>query len=673
MRPMTLPSVPVLGIQTRVGHRGLFRPSVRILGSLGLALLPIAAEASNPSASASLEYLRRVQDQFHDRIPVYEDVSSAGNRFHAYAKIPDENAAVSINGSWTVSPRRGATALRCEFLDIPGDNFGGFYLLNGVLQGSDTSPRPNFGEVPNAGVDLSGTVRLTFWARGEKGGEQIEFFLAGVGRGDPPMPFPDASQRHPPQETRTTLSANWQQYSIEGLSALNLSYVLGGFGWVASDAFNPGGAVFYLDDIEYELSPPARAARLEEPRFLASYTTLPLQPAPEDCADHAGIDLGLRNLAFSYDNAVALLAFLFDGTPDSLRRARLIGDAFVYAAAHDRFLANGSIRSAYAAGDLVLPPGWTPNGVVGAVILPGFFCEQPQMFFEVGQEALDVGNNAWVMIALLALYRATGEPSYLDAAIDIGQFIQGFQNNTGTYQGFQGGFQPFEVPGSPPRRPWASGEHNLDVFAAFTVLGELIGQPSWRAAAAHARTFVEALWDSGIGCYRAGSTDPNTLNVGAGMLPLDVQAWAVLALPGVLTTHPNLLTCPETFHSLTDGGFTGFDFNEDQDGVWFEGTAQMAAAYARTGALAPASLYRSELAQAQATPPYGDGFGIAAATIDGLTSGFGFEYFRRFHISVAAWNVFAQLGANPYYYQPPLAFADGFESGNTSNWSGAAP
>ena len=383
----------------------------------------------------------------------------------------------------------------------------------------------------------------------------------------------------------------------------------------------------------------------------------------------------MRNLAFSYDNAVALLAFLFDGTPDSLRRARLIGDAFVYAAAHDRFLTTGSMRSAYAAGDLVLPPGWTPNGVIGAVILPGFFCEQPQRFFEVGQEALDVGNNSWVMIALLALHRATGESSYLDAARGIGQFIEGFRNDAGTYQGFQGGFEPFEMPGSPTRRPWASGEHNLDVFAAFTVLGGLSGEPSWQAGADHARTFVETLWDPGIGCYRAGSTDPNTLNTGAGMLPLDVQAWSVLALPGVLMTHPNLLACPATFHSTVNGGFTGFDFNEDKDGVWFEGTAQMAAAYARAGALSSASFYRSELQRAQATSPYGDGFGIAAATIDGLTSGFGFEYFRRLHISVAAWNVFAQLGVNPYYYQSPLAaiFADGFESGNTSNWTGRFP
>ena len=520
-------------------------------------------------------------------------------------------------------------------------------------------------------------MRLTFWARGEKGGERIEFFIAGVGH-SPPMPYPDSSPRHPPAGTITTLTTSWQQFSIEGLSALNLSYVLGGFGWVASDTLNPGGAVFYLDDIEYELSPAARAARLEEPRFLASYTTLPQQPDPGDCETQAGVDLGLRNLAFSYDNAIALLAFLFDGTPDSLRRARLIGDAFVYASIHDRSLTSVSFRSAYAAGDLRLPPGWTPHGVVGAVVLPGFYCEQPQRFLEVGQEALDVGNNAWVMIALAALYRATGEPAYLDTAKAVGEFIEGFRNDVGQYQGFRGGLEPFEAT-APGIRPWASGEHNLDVFAGFTVLAELTGEANWLAGAEHARAFVEALWDpdvagQSVGCFRAGSKDPDSLNVDAGQLPLDVQAWAALAMPDALTLHPDLLACPENFHSKVDGGFSGFDFNEDRDGVWFEGTAQMATAYARANVPSSASLYRSELERAQSTPPYGDGLGIAAATIDGLTSGFGFEYFRRFHISVAAWNVFAQLGVNPYYYRPWLPiFADGFESGDSSAWSTKAP
>ena len=78
----------------------------------------------------------------------------------------------------------------------------------------------------------------------------------------------------------------------------------------------------------------------------------------------------------------------------------------------------------------------------------------------------------------------------------------------------------------------------------------------------------------------AGTINPDEINMNDDQLPLDVQAWAVLALPEVLSIHPDLLTCPETHHQTSSAGFTGFDFNNDKDGVWFEGTAQMATAYA---------------------------------------------------------------------------------------------
>src|SRR5207237_1281308 len=46
--------------------------------------------------------------------------------------------------------------------------------------------------------------------------------------------------------------------------------------------------------------------------------------------------------------------------------------------------------------------------------------------------------------------------------------------------------------------------------------------------------------------------------------------------------------------------------------------------------------------------PYGDGDCIAAACHDGLDTGFGFFYHRRLHVGATAWNVFAQLGFNPF-------------------------
>lgn len=612
------------------------------------APLPRLDAASQQSAANSVEHLRAVMDQFHDRFPVYDDVSSAGNHFHAWAKIPDESAAVSISGSSTESTHSGATAIRAEFRNTTGLNFGGFYFLNGVLPPEASAPLPNFGELPDAGVDLSGATALSFWARGVTGNERVEFFMGGVGRdpgtGQPIAPFPGSTTV---VKRTVSLTQHWRRYSID-LAGTNLSYVLGGFGWVASAPANPTGAVFFIDDIEYELDPQAREARLNEPRFLKSFVTAPVQSLPPPVGD---FDFVFRNAATIYDNALALLAFLADGSADSLRRAHLIGDAFVYAKDHDRsYCDRDRVRDVYAAGDIALPPGWTPNGLEGTVPIPGFFDEESQNFIEIEQDGISTGNNAWVIIALLALHERTGHDGYRVAAEEIGRFVQSFKNETGLYQGFTGGLDDPE--GSPQMRPWASTEHNLDVFAAFAGLHALTGEPQWQQDAMHALRFIEAMWEEERGCNLAGTLDPETRNQLAGQLPSDTQSWSVLAAPSVLGLHPELLDCAERNHRSLDQGFSGFDFNEDRDAVWFEGTAHLATAYASIGREGKAEALRAELRRAQETSPFGDGEGVAAASQDGLTTGFGFFFFRRLHVGATAWNIFAQQRFNPFTAEP---------------------
>ncbi len=644
-----------------------------LLAALSVAR-PLPAQTATDSAQASIAYLGRVMDEYHDRFPVYDDVSSAGNHFHVYAQMGD--APVSMNGSWTGNPHSGATAIRCDFTATGW--FGGFYFQNGTLTGSQTAPQANWGTAPDAGIDLTGATSLTFWARGAVGGEQIELFLAGVGWNDntPVEPYPDSSPRQPAVGTVVTLTTSWQQFSID-LTGMDLSYVLGGFGWVATLTENPDGATFYLDDIQYELGATALDARLNEKRFLRSFTTHPLQPDP---SDEVNLDLVLRNTAFTYDNALAMLAFLTDGTTDSVRRARLIGDAFVYATQHDRtyndnrtcaqsidnLTADGArLRTAYAAGDIALPSGWTPNGREGTVPIPGYYVESTATFHEVEQEAVDVGNNAWAVVALLALYRETSEASYLETACKIANFISSFRNDVGTYRGFTGGVGTPEA--TPSLRTWASAEHNLDVYAAFSALHRANGETRWQDDADHAAEFVEAMWDSTKNCFVAGTTDPSTRNEAAGVLPVDAQAWSVLSIPDVLATHPAALDCAETNHLNTADGFTGFDFNDDKDGVWFEGTGQMVVAYALAGETTNADTYRAQLRNAQAAA-FGDDEGLVAASHDSLSTGFftaggsPFKYHRRLHAGATAWNVLAQLGVNPYYLGLPPAAPSVFDA-----------
>jgi hypothetical protein len=114
-------------------------------------------------------------------------------------------------------------------------------------------PEGNWGTVPNAGFDLRSYNRLTFCAKGQVGGEQIEFGVGGIGRNPPPGCSPIES--NPDSACKVsrwiTLTNAWQEYTLD-LSSADLSYVIGGFLWATSRARNPGGAVFYLDDIRYE-------------------------------------------------------------------------------------------------------------------------------------------------------------------------------------------------------------------------------------------------------------------------------------------------------------------------------------------------------------------------------------------------------------------------------------
>src|SRR5262245_33417040 len=164
--------------------------------------------------------------------------------------------------------------------------------MNGTLQGVEQSPQANWGTVPNAGVNLTGATALTFFARSAVNGVQVEFFVGGVGRdpatGAPTSPHPDSSPRHPAQGTRSTLTTEWQPIRID-LAGRDLSYVLGGLGWVADGDHNPAGAEFFLDDIQFELDPARREQRLNEPRFLRSLTLLPLQPDPFDASTEEDI------------------------------------------------------------------------------------------------------------------------------------------------------------------------------------------------------------------------------------------------------------------------------------------------------------------------------------------------------------------------------------------------
>ena len=144
---------------------------------------------------------------------------------------------IILDDASTDNPHSEPTCIKITYSAVKsqGEGWAGIYWQY---------PDKNWGDKPE-GQDLTGVTKLTFWARGEKGGEKAEFKVGGItGK------YPD-SIRPPVSTGIIVLSDKWQQYTID-LAGKDLSHVIGGFCWVTNKNQNPQGCTIYLDDIRYE-------------------------------------------------------------------------------------------------------------------------------------------------------------------------------------------------------------------------------------------------------------------------------------------------------------------------------------------------------------------------------------------------------------------------------------
>lgn len=149
----------------------------------------------------------------------------------------EQNKYVQLNLSCTNNPRR--QSIDCVMIKYtPGtERWAGIYWLN----------KPNnWGDLPGDNFSDAGYSKITFWVRGETGGEKVEFKAGGVN---------DLKKAHKDLFEASTdmirLSRVWERHEIN-LQGKNLSGVIGVFCWTVDIAANPSGAIFYLDDICYE-------------------------------------------------------------------------------------------------------------------------------------------------------------------------------------------------------------------------------------------------------------------------------------------------------------------------------------------------------------------------------------------------------------------------------------
>lgn len=168
--------------------------------------------------------------------PIYTNVGSRDNHYIPSGFMPD-GQCLTLNDRWTENCHLGSTCLKVVY-DVScskqGARWAGIFWQN---------PAHNWGN-RKGGFNLTGATKLTFWARGEKGGERIEEFKMGGITGD--YPDTDVAFIGP-----VILTPEWKEYIID-LRGKDLSYISGGFSWSTNTDVNPESCTFYLDDLRYE-------------------------------------------------------------------------------------------------------------------------------------------------------------------------------------------------------------------------------------------------------------------------------------------------------------------------------------------------------------------------------------------------------------------------------------
>ncbi|MDO8489738.1 MAG: hypothetical protein Q7S42_06520 [Candidatus Omnitrophota bacterium] len=185
---------------------------------------------------------------------VYADGRSPDNHYISSGWMGDYGD-IKQNDQFSQNPHSGSSCIEFAYSakKSQGQGWAGVYWQN---------PANNWGS-KKGGFDLAGMTKLTFWARGAKGGEKIQKFVVGGVKGV----YSDSTMV---EIGPIELTDQWKEYTIN-LAGKDLAYISGGFGWTTTADLNPQGALFYIDDIRFQADPvmkPAISVQEEMPFYV---------------------------------------------------------------------------------------------------------------------------------------------------------------------------------------------------------------------------------------------------------------------------------------------------------------------------------------------------------------------------------------------------------------------
>lgn len=585
-----------------------------------------SADAYAQAKEAAVTALSNRLEGMREQLYVYRDFSDSENHFSQRIKLygasPDE--AHDLVEDCADNPHAGTSCIRCEN-ETAAVSWSGWMFVNGYVPAGQNDPVVNDESDASRGMDLTGATELRFWARGEQGGEVVDFFCCGFGYdGDTGARLQANADSCGTHALRNVVLTNdWQEYAIP-LDDSDLSSIACGFGYAVDNADYLGdSAVIYLDDIRFVGPIKTQQDAL---MLMRSYDTDTLE---------------IKNAAFSYDNALAAMALLSEGRAD--QAAELL-DALVWGVEHDRYQP-GCVRNAYAAGEIVPPPGWGDNAK-----LPGWYDMEAHAWYEDAyQVGSNVGNTSYVALALMHYAAEANDPTRAERYLDCARQLMDWVLNTCSdgRDGFLAGYDGWPENGSETVHTYRSTEHNIDAYAAFSQLAHMTGDARYDEAAQSALRFVESMYDKDAGLFYTGTqadgTTPDTGNV-----VLDAQVWSALALGDAFAPYEAALQQLDNMRTK-EGGYR---FHAcDEGAYWCEGTAFTALMHRLRGESSQADAAMNALVDAQLT-----GGLLPAATADGLSTGIYLSdgspwlYGTSPHVAPTAWFVMACNGYNPYAF-----------------------
>ncbi|PZN74311.1 MAG: hypothetical protein DM484_21540 [Candidatus Methylumidiphilus alinenensis] len=657
-----------------------------LIGIIGIGDVAKAAVNLNAAYNVLTQRTSAVQNAFY----VYQDADSAYNHGFPSGWMGDYptihlnaacvNAALSPNGCSS-----DTNALDIQRDTVVYIRFGNQISWSGV---SFVEPQNLFSTTfVSKGYDLTGATYLVFDVRSPTpNGFRVLFGFAGH-----TMTY---FITIPQSTTFTTLTIPLAAFNVTlaDLASVNVLFT------VETDNLDaPNGGILLLDNIHFEPVPTKQQSVLGLPLSTQTFGVVTPQTS-------VPIDQANKNIASLYESALTLLALLAQDSPTDLVNAKLIADSMDYALSHDNHgdylppfpSSPMGLHNAYESGDIALFSGQGVGaGQQGDIRVAGFSSTTcaPSNYCVILDGATG-GNNAFAILSLISAYNRFQDTRYLNDAATIGQWIVNQLLDTSN-TGYGGYYLGYPDEGAPPPKPLEKGksiENNADIFAAFSTLAfteQQLGNTAqanyWTAQANVAGDFVMQMYDSTRGCFFAGTVPPNT--TGAGIQPngptkgndtintydfLDSNSFTTLAMAGspryakAIDWHKPVQCIVNKFAQTVTAAnitYSGFNIVSGVNGVAWEFTGQVTELmnyvnqlYKDSSFASQAATYLAQIAQAQATAPFGDGSGLVASTLqNGDTLAPAAQCLQtpyqcipeRVGLAATAWAIFAAQNYNP--------------------------